>query len=123
MWVFGVLCGLCIGSSRPPLFPFPRTVELFQAWWTINFSHSDLAAYWENLAGIPIITPGARAALFHFLQSLMLIIKRLSANEGDEGHEGHVCFFHILEGHEGVKAMNPMKKLKVLLFILLGPES
>ena len=120
MWVFGVLCGLCIGSSRPPLFPFPRTVELFQAWWTINFSHSDLAAYWENLAGIPIITPGARAALFHFLQSLMLIIKRLSANEGDEGH---VWFFHILEGHEGMKAMNPMKKLKVLLFILLEPES
>ena len=91
--------------------------------WTINSSHSDLAAYWENLAGIPIITPGARAALFHFFAEFDVVSKRLSANEGDEGHEGHVCFFHILEGHEGVKAMNPMKKLKVLLFILLEPES
>ena len=66
-----ILCGLLIGAIRPPAFPLPRTVELFQAWWTINFSHSDLAAYWENMAGIPIITPGARAALFHFLRSLM----------------------------------------------------
>ena len=64
-------CGLLIGAIRPPAFPLPRTVELFQAWWTINFSHSDLAAYWDNMAGIPIITPGARAALFHFLRSLM----------------------------------------------------
>ena len=58
-----------------------------------------------------------------FFAEFDVVIKRLSANEGDEGHEGHVCFFHILEGHEGVKAMNPMKKLKVLLFILLEPES
>lgn len=67
--------------------------------------------------------PGSPCGSIPFFAEFDVVIKRLSANEGDEGHEGHVCFFHILEGHEGVKAMNPMKKLKVLLFILLEPES
>ena len=64
--------------------------------------------------------PGGPCGSIPFFAEFDVVIKRLSANEGDEGH---VWFFHILEGHEGMKAMNPMKKLKVLLFILLEPES
>lgn len=71
VWVFGVFCGLIINFGRPPVMPFPRTVELFQAWWTINFSHSDLAVFWQNFAGVPIITPGARAAFFQFVRGFM----------------------------------------------------
>ena len=68
----------------------------------IYFSHADVAVCWENLAGIPIITLGARAAFFAFFASIGSLLRQLlwkggpniSAIEGDEGHEG-------IENHKG----------------------
>lgn len=62
--MFGFGCGFWLGSYRPlNWLPIPsswsRSLELFQAWYTIHISHSDVAWYWESISGIPILAPGA----------------------------------------------------------------
>ena len=72
---------------------------------SIYFSPADVAVFWENLAGIPIITPRARAAFFAFFASIGNLLRQLlwkggpniSAIEGDEGHEGN----EGVESHKG----------------------
>lgn len=46
----GVLCFGVFDHSFRVLQKRGHNSGLFQAWRTISFSHSDLAAYWENLA-------------------------------------------------------------------------
>ena len=63
-WLFGFWCGYFVHVWKPvSFFPIPhywtRSLELFQAWYTIHISHSDVAWYWESLSGIPILAPGA----------------------------------------------------------------
>ena len=63
-WLFGFWCGFFVHVWKPvSFFPIPhywtRSFELFQAWYTIHISHSDVAWYWESLSGIPILAPGA----------------------------------------------------------------
>jgi hypothetical protein len=62
--LFGFWCGYFVHVWKPvSFFPIPhywtRSLELFQAWYTIHISHSDVAWYWESLSGIPILAPGA----------------------------------------------------------------
>ena len=64
MLVIWVLVWLFVHVWKPvSFFPIPhywtRSLELFQAWYTIHISHSDVAWYWESLSGIPILAPGA----------------------------------------------------------------
>ena len=63
-WLFWFWCGYFVHVWKPvSFFPIPhywtRSLELFQAWYTIHISHSDVAWYWESLSGIPILAPGA----------------------------------------------------------------
>ena len=48
-----------------------RSVELFEAWWTIHVSHADVAAYWETVSGIPFTAPGATMALAGTVQQFL----------------------------------------------------
>ena len=78
---FWFWCGYFVRVWKPvSIFPIPyywtRSLELFQAWYTIHISHSDVAWYWESLSGIPILAPGATvvfaAVCKEFLKSHIL---------------------------------------------------
>lgn len=63
----GVICGICF-TFVLSFGPQNRHWELFQAWWTIHVTHSDLAGFWQSATGIPVVAPGVTIALASLVQ-------------------------------------------------------
>ena len=58
-------------TSIPLPVHWSRSLEVFQAWYTIHISHYDVAWYWESLSGIPVVAPGDTVMFAGFLKKML----------------------------------------------------